>query len=100
SQRDAAGRLLACRGSPGSDGPVTDDTSAPPGRPRCPTCDRPVAWAANPNRHFCSLTCTLLDLGKWLDQRYRVPGPPLAVSDAVSDSAVLPASADAPVDRD
>jgi endogenous inhibitor of DNA gyrase (YacG/DUF329 family) len=23
--------------------------------------------------------CKLLDLGKWLDERYRVPGPPVSL---------------------
>ena len=45
--------------------------------PRCPTCGGAVAWAANPTRPFCSVTCKLIDLGGWLDEAYRVPGPPL-----------------------
>jgi len=34
-----------------------------------------VDWSGNPNRPFCSLTCRLVDLGAWLDERYRIPGP-------------------------
>jgi endogenous inhibitor of DNA gyrase (YacG/DUF329 family) len=34
-----------------------------------------VAWDGNPNRPFCSLTCRLIDLGAWLDERYRIHGP-------------------------
>lgn len=39
---------------------------------RCPTCRRPVVWDGNPHRPFCSLTCRLIDLGAWLDERYRI----------------------------
>ena len=27
-------------------------------------------------RPFCSRRCKLLDLGNWLDERYRISGPP------------------------
>ena len=49
--------------------------------PRCPTCDRPVSWPGNPARPFCSLNCKLIDLGAWLDEAFRVPGPPLPLPD-------------------
>ena len=39
----------------------------------CPTCSRRAAWHDNPHRPFCSLTCRLIDLGVWLDERYRIP---------------------------
>ncbi len=52
------------------------DASMAPGA-RCPTCRGEVAWAGNPHRPFCSLTCRLVDLGVWLDERYRIVGPPL-----------------------
>jgi len=39
----------------------------------CPTCRAQAAWHGNPHRPFCSLTCRLLDLGLWLDERYRLP---------------------------
>lgn len=29
-------------------------------------------------RPFCSVTCKLVDLGVWLDEAYRVPGPPVS----------------------
>jgi hypothetical protein len=41
--------------------------------PRCPTCHRPVSWAGNPARPFCSVPCKLVDLGAWLDEAYRIP---------------------------
>jgi endogenous inhibitor of DNA gyrase (YacG/DUF329 family) len=40
---------------------------------RCPTCAKPTSWQGNSQRPFCSLTCRLIDLGGWLDERYRVP---------------------------
>jgi endogenous inhibitor of DNA gyrase (YacG/DUF329 family) len=41
----------------------------------CPTCADATAWADNPYRPFCSLACRLIDLGIWLDERYRIAGP-------------------------
>jgi endogenous inhibitor of DNA gyrase (YacG/DUF329 family) len=41
---------------------------------RCPTCASVTSWAHNPHRPFCSSTCRLIDLGRWLDERYRVEG--------------------------
>ena len=45
---------------------------------KCPTCNREVQWQDNPFRPFCSERCKLLDLGKWVDEEYRVPGKPVA----------------------
>jgi endogenous inhibitor of DNA gyrase (YacG/DUF329 family) len=39
----------------------------------CPTCRARTAWHGNPHRPFCSLACRLIDLGGWLDERYRIP---------------------------
>jgi endogenous inhibitor of DNA gyrase (YacG/DUF329 family) len=44
---------------------------------RCPRCDADCEWTGNPHRPFCSLECRLIDLGEWLDERYRVPGAEL-----------------------
>lgn len=44
---------------------------------KCPTCNREVQWQGNPFRPFCSERCKLLDLGKWVDEEYRVPGKAL-----------------------
>ncbi len=42
----------------------------------CPICDRPVkARSENRSFPFCSDRCRLVDLGKWLGETYRVPGP-------------------------
>lgn len=44
----------------------------------CPICGRPAEpRPANRAFPFCSPRCRLLDLGKWLSDEYRVPGPPL-----------------------
>ncbi len=40
---------------------------------RCPICDRPVERGGNEFWPFCSERCKLLDLGNWVDERYRVP---------------------------
>ena len=44
---------------------------------RCPRCGARCDWSGNQHRPFCSLECRLIDLGAWLDERYRVPGPEL-----------------------
>jgi endogenous inhibitor of DNA gyrase (YacG/DUF329 family) len=45
--------------------PVSDQVS-------CPTCRTKTAWHGNAQRPFCSLTCRLIDLGQWLDERYQI----------------------------
>ena len=45
-------------------------------RVTCPTCHASTPWDGNPHRPFCSLTCRLIDLGVWLDERYRIPAEP------------------------
>lgn len=45
---------------------------------RCPTCNRQVQWQDNPFRPFCSERCQLVDLGKWVNEEYRVPGKPVS----------------------
>jgi hypothetical protein len=52
-----------------------------PRLPRCPTCGAPAAWRDNPQRPFCSLRCRLVDLGGWLDERYRIAGPEVERAD-------------------
>jgi len=44
---------------------------------RCMTCKTPVpAVAPRPSYYpFCSERCQLIDLGKWLDEEYRVTEP-------------------------
>jgi endogenous inhibitor of DNA gyrase (YacG/DUF329 family) len=54
---------------------------------RCAHCDAEIQWAGNPHRPFCSLSCRLVDLGVWLDERYRIPGPDLARESTADDGA-------------
>jgi endogenous inhibitor of DNA gyrase (YacG/DUF329 family) len=46
---------------------------------RCPRCGKAVTWAGSlwPKGHlryrpFCSERCKLIDLGKWIDEEYRI----------------------------
>ncbi|HKR12067.1 MAG TPA: DNA gyrase inhibitor YacG [Pyrinomonadaceae bacterium] len=41
---------------------------------KCPTCGKSVDWKDNPFRPFCSERCQLVDLGRWVEGEYRVPG--------------------------
>ncbi len=54
---------------------------------RCPVCRKPAAPRAENRAHpFCSDRCRLLDLGKWLGEAYRIPGP--RAGDGVEGAAV------------
>jgi uncharacterized protein len=44
----------------------------------CPTCRASTPWHGNAHRPFCSLACRLIDLGVWLDERYRIPAERVA----------------------
>ena len=41
---------------------------------RCPICGKPTVHQYRP---FCSKHCADIDLGRWLDGRYAVPGEPV-----------------------
>jgi endogenous inhibitor of DNA gyrase (YacG/DUF329 family) len=59
---------------------------------KCPTCRAKVSKdPTRPNKlfPFCSERCHLVDLGRWLSEDYRVPGPSWA-----SDSSEAPPSSD------
>ena len=43
-------------------------------RTRCPRCGKSVWWKGNPYRPFCSQMCKLIDLGRWIEGEYSVPG--------------------------
>jgi uncharacterized protein len=60
-------------------------------RPTCPICGRAVPLPADASSAtappggaapfpFCSAACKLVDLGRWLDGAYRIPGPPVESS--------------------
>jgi uncharacterized protein len=44
---------------------------------RCPTCRGAAlrTTAAGPNKAFpfCTVRCQMIDLGRWLDEDYRIP---------------------------
>jgi hypothetical protein len=42
----------------------------------CPTCKKPAAKANNKLFPFCSERCHLVDLGRWLNEDYRIPAEP------------------------
>lgn len=48
---------------------------------RCPTCRQPVSADDAPYRPFCCRRCKLVDLGKWLDGDYALPGEPASEED-------------------
>ena len=43
--------------------------------PACVLCGEPCRQGIdNPQFPFCSMRCQLVDLGRWLDGDYRIPG--------------------------
>ena len=48
-------------------------------KPRCPTCKEALVQsedgARGANYPFCSERCRWVDLGRWLDEEYRVSRP-------------------------
>jgi endogenous inhibitor of DNA gyrase (YacG/DUF329 family) len=50
-------------------------------------CSGVAVKAGNKAFPFCSQRCQLIDLGKWLDEDYRIPAEPV-------DPATLPKSDD------
>lgn len=44
---------------------------------KCPTCSKPYAIAKLadlPSFPFCSERCRLIDLGRWIDGKFAIPG--------------------------
>jgi uncharacterized protein len=41
--------------------------------PTCPICRKPAAARGEQAFPFCSARCRLVDLGRWLDEDYRIP---------------------------
>ncbi len=57
----------------------------------CPICGKPAApRPQNRSAPFCSDRCRLIDLGKWLGEDYRIPGP------RPGDGVEAPPEAEAP----
>ncbi|MEW6586902.1 MAG: DNA gyrase inhibitor YacG [Nitrospirota bacterium] len=42
----------------------------------CPICKTKTTWEENPWRPFCSERCKLIDLGKWVQEEYKIEGRP------------------------
>lgn len=57
---------------------------------KCPTCNKTAEWQDNPFRPFCSERCKLIDLGRWVDEEYRVPGKPVAPEGVEDDEGRAP----------
>lgn len=55
----------------------------------CPICGGPVGpRETNKLFPFCSQRCQNVDLGRWLSEDYRIPGPPMDIDeDGEPDSA-------------
>lgn len=47
-----------------------------PIRAKCPICKK-LATHGEECFPFCSERCQAIDLGKWADEEYRIPGPTL-----------------------
>jgi uncharacterized protein len=57
--------------------------------PICPICTRPVGTRAqNKAFPFCSARCRQVDLGCWLDEKYRIP--PADAGETESDEKDAP----------
>ena len=73
----------------------------------CPICRKEARRRPdNAAFPFCSPQCKLVDLGRWLDGNYRVPGPPLESTldmdahEAATESAARRKELDGNVDEE
>lgn len=56
--------------------------------PKCPTCQRVIAWSDDyPYRPFCSERCRLIDLGAWLSEQRAIPGNEPDLGSTAEDGA-------------
>jgi endogenous inhibitor of DNA gyrase (YacG/DUF329 family) len=65
---------------------------------RCPICARTFEadpTALPPGFPFCSERCRLIDLGRWIDGSYSIPGAP---ADRPPESRPVAPAPDAPVE--
>ena len=51
---------------------------------KCPICSKPTAYATRP---FCSKRCADIDLNRWLNGGYLVPGQPASIDDIEEGNA-------------
>ncbi|WP_394832304.1 DNA gyrase inhibitor YacG [Pendulispora rubella] len=49
---------------------------------RCPICNKTLTEAMREARPFCSSRCKQVDLGKWLNGEYAIPGTEQDSSDS------------------
>ncbi len=61
---------------------------------KCPTCRGVALRENNKVFPFCSERCQLLDLGRWLDEEYRVPDEPDVSGGGVEASRPQPTDED------
>ncbi len=62
-----------------------------PGLIHCPTCHKPGPWWEQPHGPFCSERCRLVDLGRWLNEDYRIAEPlDPEVAAALAEEATAP----------
>ena len=52
---------------------------------RCPTCRESFSNKTATWRPFCSKRCKLVDLGRWLDGSYAIPGEAASDEELASD---------------
>jgi uncharacterized protein len=53
----------------------------------CPICQKQFSSDESPAMPFCSERCRLLDLGRWLDERYGLEEDPEAKPDEPADES-------------
>lgn len=53
---------------------------------KCPACKQPVK-VGTADFPFCSERCRLLDLGRWADEDYRIPGESASQEDVSGSPA-------------
>jgi uncharacterized protein len=54
---------------------------------KCPTCGKSVEFKDNPFRPFCSERCKMIDLGRWVNEEYRVPGKAVPAEQLDADAS-------------
>jgi uncharacterized protein len=67
----------------------------------CPICQKEARpRLENAAFPFCSPQCKLVDLGRWLDGSYRVPGPPVESTNDAEAIASRAANHDVTTDKE
>jgi len=52
---------------------------------RCPSCNKVLTDAMREARPFCSARCRQIDLGRWLNDEYRISGTEQEGTEAEAD---------------